>query len=107
MLEYFVWASWFLLGTYTSWFLTRVKKAEPVTLDEVVILWKIHRLETGCNCPLSEVEPIADLYSKEISGFKCACGYSYMSKHLLAQRRASKFNMFAVPLDTREKTKSA
>jgi len=100
MLEYLAWAFWFLLGAYTFWFLTRVKKSEPLTLDEIVILWKIHRIETGCKSPISKVEPITDKYSKEISGFKCACGYSHMSSHLLVQRRAYEYNMFAISPST-------
>jgi hypothetical protein len=99
MLEYFAWAFWFLFCVYTSWFMTRAKKSEPLTLDEVVILWKIHRLETGCKYPLSKVQLTTDKHSKETSGFKCACGYFYMSSRLLVQKRAREYNMFAASPD--------
>jgi hypothetical protein len=100
MLEYFAWAFWFLFGACLFWFLTRAKKSEPLTLDEAVILWKIHRLETDCKYLISKVELITDKHSREISGFKCACGYSYTSSRLLVQRRACKYNMFASLPDT-------
>jgi len=94
MIDLIMWALWFMLGGYCAWFLTRAKKSEPLTLDDLVILWKIHRRQSGCNAPLSKVEPIVNPRSNEFSGFKCKCGHQYQSQRLIIQRHALERSMF-------------
>lgn len=95
MLDVLMCVFWFLLGGYSFWFLTRAKKSQPLTLDELVTLWKIHKHQAGCSTPLSRMKPIMDLRSNEFSGFKCECGYQYCSKRLIVQRHALESDMFA------------
>jgi len=85
---------WFVLGGYSFWLITRAKRSQSLTLDELVILWRIHKQQARCNAPLSRVKPIIDPRSNEFSGFKCECGYQYLSKRLVLQRHALDRNMF-------------
>jgi hypothetical protein len=94
MLDVLMWVFWFLLGAYSIWFLTRAEKSQALTLDELVMLWKIHKQQARCSAPLSRVEPVVDPRSKEFSGFKCGCGYRYLSKRLIVQRHALDKDMF-------------
>lgn len=94
MLDVLMWVLWFLLGAYSFWFVTRAKISQPLTLDELVTLWKIHRQQVRCNTPLSRVKPIIESRSNEFSGFRCECGYEYESKRLIVQRHAFDRNMF-------------
>ena len=95
MLDVLMWILWFLLGAYSFWFVTRAKRSQPLTLDELVTLWKIHKQQARCNTPLSRVKPIIESRSNEFSGFRCECGYAYQSKRLIVQRHALDRNMFA------------
>jgi hypothetical protein len=89
-----VWIFWFVFGAYSFWFVTRAKKPQPLTLDELVILWKVHKQQARCSAPLSRLKPIIDSRSNEFSGFRCECGYQYLSKRLILQRHALDSNMF-------------
>jgi hypothetical protein len=80
MLDVLMAAFWFTLGLYSFWFVTRAKRSQPLTLDELVILWKIHKQQARCNAPLSRVKPVLDSHSNEFSGFRCECGYQYLSR---------------------------
>jgi hypothetical protein len=95
MLDVLMLIFWFLLGIYSFWFVTRAKRSQPMTLDELVMLWKIHKQQTRCNTPLSSVNPIIDPRSNEFSGFRCDCGYQYQSKRLIVQRHTFDHNMFS------------
>ena len=94
MLDVLMLILWAVLGGYSFWLVTRAKRSQPLTLDELVLLWKKHKQEAKCRAPLSRVKPIIDPRSDQFSGFKCECGYQYTSKRLLVQRRAVDRNMF-------------
>jgi len=94
MLDVLMWILWFVVGGYSFWLITRAKRSQSLTLDELVILWKVHKQQAGCSGPLSRVKPIIDSRSNEFSGFKCECGYQYVSKRLILQRHALDSNMF-------------
>jgi hypothetical protein len=94
MTDFLMWALWFVFGAYCVWFLTKAKRPGALTLDELVILWKVHKQKSGCNAPLSKVEPIVNSRTSEFSGFRCKCGYQYQSHRLIVQRHAFEQNMF-------------
>ena len=94
VLDVLMWVLWFVVGGYSFWLITRAKRSQSLTLDELVILWKIHKQQARCSAPLSRVKPIIDPRSNEFSGFKCECGYRYLSKRLVLQRHALDHNMF-------------
>jgi hypothetical protein len=95
MLDFIMWGVWFGFGAYCFWFFTQAKRLEPLTLDDLVILWKIHRQQAGCRAPLSKLKPITHDHSNEFSGFSCDCGYQYLSRRLIVQRHAPEVNMFS------------
>jgi hypothetical protein len=95
MLDVLMWATWSVLGVYGFWFVTRAKRSQPMTLDELVVLWKMHKQQARCNTPLSSMKPIMNAHSKDFSGFRCKCGYEYQSKRLIVQRHALDHNMFS------------
>jgi hypothetical protein len=94
MLDYVIWTAWFLFGGYCFWFFTMAKRSEPLTLDDLVIVWKVHKQQSGCGAPISRLKPIMHDHSDEFSGFRCECGYQYLSKRLITQRRVIERNMF-------------
>jgi len=94
MIDVLMWLLWFIFGAYSFWFVTRAKRPQPLTLDELVILWKIHKQQARCAAPLSRVKPVIDSHTNEFSGFTCECGYQYVSKRLILQKRALDQNMF-------------
>jgi len=83
------------LGAYSFWSFTQAKKFQPLTLDELVILCKLHKQQTECDASISKVEPIINTQLNEFMGFKCECGYQYLSKRLITQRDARKLSMFS------------
>ena len=94
---------WLLFGGYSVWFFTKAKMLQPLTLDELVILWKLHRQQTGCHASLSKLEPVIVPHSREFVGFKCDCGYQYLSKRLITQREVRMVNMFQyLPVKTKD-----
>jgi len=88
MLELLVLFPWLIFGAYCFWFFFQAKTLEPLTLDELVILWKLHKQEARCNAPISQLEPIvlAGSQKNEFVGFRCPCGYKYLSKRPIAQK---------------------
>ena len=88
MLDLLVWSLWFIFGAYSFWFLFQAKTLEPLTLDELVILWKLHKQQAGCDAPISKLEPIirTSSHENEFVGFRCTCGYQYLSKRPITQK---------------------
>jgi len=67
-------AVWSVFTVYLLFYLTAVKRTEPITIDEAKMLWKIHK--KTCRCSSNKWEPITRRGGK-IKGFRCECGYSY------------------------------
>lgn len=95
MLDLLLWILWFIFGAYSFWFFTQAKKLQPLTFDELVLLWKLHKQEAHCDASIPKVEPIMNKHQHEFVGFKCECGYQYLSKRLITQRDARNLNMFS------------
>jgi len=64
------------------------QKFSPITLDELVILWKLHRLHADCDTSISKVKVVKQPHSNEFVGFQSLCRYQYVLKSLIAQRKA-------------------
>jgi len=94
MTDFLMWALWFVFGAYSVWFVTKAKRPQALTLDELVLLWKIHKQQSGCDTPLSKMDPITNSHTNEFSGFRCRCGYKYQSQRLIVQRHALDKSMF-------------
>jgi len=83
MLDLLVWGSWFVLGAYSFWFFLKAKTFQPLTLDDLVSTWELHKQHTGCTAPR-----IHSFLTKndEVVGFKCGCGYEFLQKRLITQK---------------------
>ncbi|MBS7646505.1 MAG: hypothetical protein QXK93_03990 [Candidatus Bathyarchaeia archaeon] len=68
-----VWAAF--LG-YTVWYFALAKHYAPLTLEEVQVLWKIHKQSAGC--PSLKWKKITK--GGKIVGFECDCGYRHIQK---------------------------
>jgi hypothetical protein len=84
MLEIIVCAAWFLLGAYVFWFVSKAKTFQPLTLDELAMAWKLHKREANCNA--SQIHDLL-VRKDDVVGFKCNCGYQWLQKRPIAQRR--------------------
>ena len=85
---------WLFFGAYCLWFFIKAANLQPLSLDELIILWKTHKQHSGCVVPLSEVEPIFNKNANQFVGFKCKCGFEHLSKKLITQRSMRSDNMF-------------
>lgn len=74
---------WIALGVYCFWYFFIAKTVQPLTLDELALLWKMHKQQTGCNS--SRIHSLIES-KNEVVGFKCDCGYEFKQKRLITQR---------------------
>lgn len=73
---------WLFLVVYIIWFLTLARNYAPLTGRETTFLWMLHKRKS--NCFSTKFETIRR--RNKLVGFKCACGYKYLSRHLITQR---------------------
>ena len=73
--------AWFFLVAYIIWFLVFAKDYVALTDKEATFLWKLHRRQVQCSN--TKFETIR--HKKKVVGFRCACGYEYLSKRLIVQ----------------------
>jgi hypothetical protein len=83
MLEYMLFGTWFLLGAYAFWFVSKAKTFQPITLDELAVAWKLHKREANCNA--SQIHDLL-VRKNEVVGFKCNCGYEWLQKRPITQK---------------------
>ena len=93
MLEILMISSFALLGTYSIWYFFKAKTYQPLTLDELALMWKTHKHNTGCKA--THIETLL-LKNSEVIGYKCSCGAKYYQKRLITQR-ASKIRNKLMP----------
>ena len=74
--------AWLCLGLYVIWFLALAKDYVPLTGIETTFLWKLHKRQTQCSS--TKFETVR--HKNRVVGFRCACGYEYLSKRLITQR---------------------
>lgn len=83
MLEYMLFGTWFLLGAYALWFVSKAKTFQPLTLDELACAWKLHKRDANCNA--SQIHDLL-VRKNEVVGFKCDCGYEWLQKRPITQK---------------------
>jgi hypothetical protein len=82
MMGEFALAIWLLLVGYIIWFLGLAKDYVPLTGRETTLLWTMHKRQS--NCFSTKFETIR--HKNKLVGFRCGCGYKYLSKRLVTQR---------------------
>lgn len=63
-------------GFYVTWLLLSANRVVPIPREDLEILWKLHKQETGCEA--TELREIVK--RNKIVGFKCECGYKHCQK---------------------------
>jgi len=74
--------AWLFLVAYIIWFLVLAKDYVPLSGIETTFLWKLHKRQTRCSS--TKFETVR--HKNKVVGFRCACGYKYLSKRLITQR---------------------
>ena len=88
MLEILMVSCFALLGAYSLWYFFKAQTYQPLTLDELALMWKNHKHKSGCKA--THIETLL-LKNDEVIGYKCGCGAKYYQKRLITQR-TQKFN---------------
>jgi hypothetical protein len=65
-----------LFAIYAVWYFTSAKHYAPLTLQEVKLLWKIHKKDAQCRAR----KWWKICHKDRIVGFKCECGYKHLHK---------------------------
>jgi len=80
---------WLALGVYCFWYFFIAKTVQPLTLDDLALIWQLHKQQTGCKS--QRIHSLLES-NNEVVGFKCDCGYEFRQKRLITQRIIKKHN---------------
>lgn len=80
MLEIIVPVAWAVFLMYTVWYFTSARHYAPLSLQEVKMLWKIHKRNAQCASQRWREIRRRD----KIIGFECGCGYKHVQKKPIA-----------------------
>lgn len=75
--------TWGILAVYTTWLYTSAKDYAPLKPQDFAILWKLHK-QNSSHC--QHENPTVIQHKGNIIGFKCKCGYKYLSKRPILQK---------------------
>jgi len=90
LLELLTLGFWATLAAYIVWYLFRAKTVQPLTLDDLALTWKVHKKQKGCTA--SRINSLIK-ENDEVIGFRCDCGYEFIQKRLITQKKhATKFS---------------
>jgi len=67
---------WVSFGCLASWFMLSAKKHQPISAEEIEILWKSHMQFSKCKG--KKFEKI--MKGKKLIGYKCQCGYEHQQR---------------------------
>ena len=82
---------WLALPVYCFWYFFLAKTVQPLTLDDLALIWKLHKLHTGCKS--RRIHSLLES-KNEVIGFKCDCGYEFKQKRLITQRAIKKYSRY-------------
>jgi hypothetical protein len=80
---------WLALAVYCFWYFFSAKTVQPLTLDELALIWRLHKQQTGCKA--SRIHSLLER-NNEVVGFKCDCGYEFKQKRLITQKISKPHN---------------
>lgn len=86
MLEILMVSSFVILGAYTIWYFFKAKTYHPLGLDELALMWRMHKHKTTCKA--TTIETLL-MKNNEVVGYQCSCGNRYYQKRLITQRAHS------------------
>jgi hypothetical protein len=74
--------SFIVFGVYICWYIFFGKTPQPLTSQEVSLIWVMHKKQTGCTG--TRINNFL-LDEGKIVGFRCKCGYEYVQKRPMVQ----------------------
>jgi hypothetical protein len=83
LLELLLGGFWLALAVYCFWYFFLAKTFQPLTLDDLALMWRLHKLQTGCKA--SRIHSLLER-NNEVVGFKSECGYEFQQKRLITQK---------------------
>ncbi|MBN1244430.1 hypothetical protein JXA31_02415 [Candidatus Bathyarchaeota archaeon] len=89
LLGFMIVGFWLALAVYCFWYFFLAKTVQPLTLDELALIWRLHKQQTGCKS--SRIHSLLER-NNDIVGFKCDCGYEFKQKRLITQRAIKTHN---------------
>ena len=63
MLEIMMIGSFALLGVYSIWYFFKAQTYQALTLDELALMWKAHKHDSGCKA--THIETLLDVPRRE------------------------------------------
>ena len=75
----FMVTSWVCFLAYMTWYFAAGKQYASLTLNEIRILWKIHKQNSNCKGKKWQ----AIRHKDKIIGFECECGFKHIEKRPL------------------------
>ena len=91
LLGFLIVGFWIALAVYCFWYFFLAKTVQPLTLDDLALIWKLHKLQTGCKS--KRIHSLLES-KNEVIGFKCDCGYEFKQKRLITQRAIKKYSRY-------------
>jgi hypothetical protein len=80
-LEFLVTVLIVVFGACCYWYFFDAKTEQPLTKEEVELMWKLHKKQTECTGSRKDF-----LMNKDgIVGFRCECGYQFKQERLITQ----------------------
>jgi hypothetical protein len=83
LLELLLVGFWLALAVYCFWYFFLAKTLQPLLLDDLALMWRLHKRQTGCAA--SRIHSLLER-NNEIVGFRCECGYVFQQKRLITQK---------------------
>lgn len=74
---------WVALVVYCFWYFFLAKTFQPLTLDDLALMWRLHKQQAGCRA--LQLHSLLER-NGEIVGFRCECGFEFQQKRLITQR---------------------
>jgi hypothetical protein len=94
---------WVALAVYCFLYFFIAKTAQPLTLDELALIWRMHKQQTGCTS--SRIHSLIES-KNEVIGFRCDCGYEFKQKRLITQRISKRHSDSKLATDSLESSVS-
>jgi len=83
LLELLIGGFWLAFAVYCFWYFFLAKTFQPLTLDDLALMWRLHKLQSGCTA--SRIHSLIER-NNEIVGLRCECGFEFQQKRLITQR---------------------
>jgi hypothetical protein len=74
---------WVALAVYCFWYFFLAKTFQPLTLDDLALMWRLHKQQAGCKA--LRIHSLLER-NHEVVGFRCECGFEFQQERLITQK---------------------